>query len=115
MRKYYLYISLLTLSCTTELQTVSEPNDIIPRDTFVILLKDLTVLEYHIQTKYPTIQQSYKTVNKSSKIIFDKYNIDTARFNSSMTYYVSKQKVMVEIQSQIIDSVNRELTELTTK
>jgi len=115
MRKYYLYISLLTLSCTTELQTVSEPKDVIPKDTFVMLLKDLTVLESHIQSKYPTIQQSYKTVNKSSKIIFDKYNIDTARFNSSMTYYVSKQKVMVEIQSQIIDSVNRELTELTSK
>lgn len=115
MRRIYLFTALLTFSCTTELQTVSEPKNIIPKDTFVMLLKDLTVLESHIQTKYPTIQQSYKTVNKSSKLIFDKYNIDTARFNSSMTYYVSKQKVMVEIQSQIIDSVNRELTELSSK
>lgn len=115
MKKVYFFAVIFTFSCSTELQSVSEPKNIISKDTFVMLLKDLTVLESHIQLKYPTIQQSHKTVNKSSKLIFEKYNIDTARFNSSMTYYVSKQKLMVEIQSQIIDSVNRELTELTSK
>ncbi len=115
MRKYFLIISLLTFSCTTELKIASEPENLIPRDTFVMILKDLTVLESHIQLKYPTIQQSYKTINKSSLIVFKKYNIDTARFNNSMTYYISRQKDMVSIQSQIIDSVNRELTELNSK
>ena len=115
MRKYFLIIALFIFGCTTELKTAREPQNLIPRDTFIMLLKDLTVLESHIQLKYPTIQQSYKTINKSSAIVFKKYNIDTARFNNSMTYYISKQKDMIAIQSQIIDSVNRELTELNSK
>ena len=115
MKKVYFFAVLFTFSCTTKLQTVSEAKNVIPKDTFVMILKDLTVLESHIQLKYPTIQQSYQTVNKSSKLVFEKYNVDTARFNSSMTYYISNQKVMVEIQNQIIDSVNREFTELSSK
>ena len=37
MRRISLFTALLTFSCTTELQTVSEPNDIIPRDAYICM------------------------------------------------------------------------------
>jgi hypothetical protein len=114
MNKLFI-IGLIAFSCTSEFNSKNKSQNIIPKDTMVMVLKDLSILESHIKTKYPQIQQSYKTVTKSSEIVLKKYNLDTARFNSAMNYYVPRQKEMQEIYSQILDSVNRELTELTIK
>ena len=110
-----LIILLLAFSCTSKENSGDKPENIIPKDTMVMVLKDLYILESHIKTKYPQIQQSFKTVTKSSEIILKKYNLDTARFNSSMEYFIPRQKEMQEINSQILESINRELTELTIK
>ena len=108
-------IGLIAFSCSSEYSSGDKSENIVPKDSMVMALKDLSILESHIKTKYPQIQQSFKTVTKSSEFILKKYNLDTARFNSSMNYYITHQKEMQEIYSQILDSVNRELTELTIK
>ncbi len=114
MNKIFI-IGLIAISCTSEDNSVDNTENIIPKDTMVMVIKDLSIIESHIKTKYPQIQQSFKTVTKSSEIILKKYNLDTARFNTSMNYYIPRQKEMQEINSQILDSINRELTELTIK
>ncbi len=115
MKAIFLLLILFSLSCSSEVKRSAEPKNLIPRDTFVLVLKDLTKLESYIKQKYPTIQQSHLTSIKSSLKIFDKYNIDSSRFNKAMNYYSSRQLEMQDIYSEIIDSVNRELTELTAK
>jgi hypothetical protein len=116
MKIYILGFLLLALfSCSEELKRVREPKNLIPKDTMIMALKDLTILESHIKLKYPQVQQFYKTMDKSGAVIFNKYHLDSTRFNASMDYYSSRQAEMQDIYSQILDSVNRELTELSSK
>ena len=107
--------SIALFSCSEGIQRVEMPEQLIPKDTMVLIIKDLSILESHVKNKFPDINQNYKSLRKSGKLILDKYNMDTTRFNSSMDYYGSRQREMQGIYSQVLDSVNRELTELTAK
>lgn len=111
----YLSLFFIIISCSSEVQRVAEPDDLIPKDTMVLVLKDLMVLESHVKNKFPMVNQNYKLMRKSGDLIFKKYDIDTARFDASMDYYGSRQEEMQEINSLILDKVNRELTELSAK
>lgn len=117
MKKLLYFSFLLTtiFSCTEEIKRLPKPDNLITRDTMVMVLKDLSILEAHVKSKFPLVSQNYKTLKKSGQIILNKYNLDTTRLNSSISYYGSHQKEMQSIYSQVLDSVNRELTELSAK
>jgi len=115
MKKIIGLVFLILTSCVSELKKTAKPSNLIPKDSIIMVLKDLTILESHVRIKNPAVQQSYKTIKKSSQLIFNKYHIDSSRFTKSMNYYFSRQKEMEGIYSQILDSVNREITELSAK
>ena len=81
----------------------------------LMVLKDLSILESHVKSQFPQVNQNYKTLRKSGQIVLKKYNLDTTRLNSSISYYGSRQKEMQSINSQVLDSINREITELQSK
>lgn len=112
---FIFFLFLLLISCSEEIHRTPKPDNLIPVDTMVMVLRDLSVLESHIKNKYPQISQNYITMRKSGNILLKKYGLDTNRLDASMDYYGARQKEMQEIYSQVLDSVNRELTELTAK
>jgi hypothetical protein len=109
------FLILLITSCDEKITRGVMPHNLIPKDTMVLVLKDLSILEAHAKLKDPNVLSNYKTMRKSGKIILDKFHLDTARFDQSMKYYSARQKVMQGLFSQVLDSVNRELTEMQTK
>ena len=115
MNKIIIIFIVFLASCKEGLKSVPKPKNLISKDTMVMVLKDLSVLEAHIKLKYPRINENYKTIEKSGNNILKNYHLDTSRFDASMKYYGSNQAEMQEIYSQIIDSVNREHTELSKK
>lgn len=75
---------LLLFSCSTNHQ-IEKPNDLIPKDTMVALLLDMTLV---------ASSKNNKNKNKQSKVnymplIFEKYAIDSLRFYHSNNYYTS--------------------------
>jgi len=103
-------ISAIIFSCSIEINRPSKPAGLIPKDTMILLLKDLSIIETHINQKQPIINFHAISMRKSGLVILDKYNVDTLRFSNSYDYYAGNQKAMEAINSAIIDSVNRELT-----
>ena len=112
---FLICLILFITSCSEGIQRVKMTDELIQKDTMVMVIKDLSIIEAHIKNKFPPINQSFKSLQKSGQLILEKYNVDTTRFNASMDYYGSIQKMMQYIYSQVLDSVNRELTELTAK
>ncbi len=111
----FLFITVTIFGCSSEVNRFPQPENLIPKDTMVMVLKDLSILEAHIRNKYPQVTQNYQIMRKSGDLIFKKYHLDTTRFNASLNYYGSRQEEMQAINSQILDSVNREITELSVK
>lgn len=116
MNKIYFFALLLVcIGCSSEVKRIAAPDELIPKDTMVMVLKDLMVLESHVKLKFPSVNQHYKIMRKSGDLILKKYHMDSARFDASLDYYGSRQDVMQEINSLILDEVNQEVTKLSDK
>jgi hypothetical protein len=104
----YCVLFFLTAACSDGMSGISKPNDLIPRDSMVKILKEMSLLESHIQAKYIHVARFQETMKRSGKKLLDTYGISHDRFNRSMDYYGSQQEEMKSIYAEILDSLNSE-------
>jgi hypothetical protein len=101
-----LFMMIIGLSaCQSEPYALNEPSDVIPKDTMVMVLKELTLMESHLQTKYVQLSNYYKSLKLSGDVILDKYELSSRRLERSMVYYGSKQHEMQEMYTSILDTL----------
>ena len=101
------FFLLFFASCRDEIAGKSKPDGLVPKDTMVMLLKDLTLLESHVQVKYQQVSVFKETMRASGNEILKRYQMNESRFERSIDYYMSRQTEMQEIYSQVLDSLNR--------
>lgn len=107
IKKYsLLFISSSILgSCSYQLDEVAPPNDLIPQDSFQMVLLDMMLLEGYVKTKHNNVHDFYQIILKSADPIFDKYEIDSSRYARSMDYYSHHQSVLKEMYEVVQDSI----------
>jgi hypothetical protein len=106
MRLNLLLVLLILISCTDNHVLVSEPKNLVPEDTMVMVIRDLTLIESHIQMKYEGVSVFKELMERSGEHILANYNMSTERFESSINYYGSRQEMMQQIYSRVLDSLN---------
>lgn len=102
-------------SCTSGLMDTKAPDNLIPKDKMIMVMKELVKLESHIQSTYPSVAEYNKTMINSSQFLLKKMNITEEDFQASMDYYGTHQREMKEIYNQVLDELNSELGELQSK
>jgi len=106
--KFLFFLSIcLLFSCRDEVSGFNSKDNLIPRDTLVMVLKEMTLLESHVQSKYIQVNRYHKTMKKSGDLILKNYHISPSRYEESMDYYGSHQEEMQSIYAQVLDSLNR--------
>jgi hypothetical protein len=112
--KAILVLSLLGLilisSCADTLTKTKAPADLIAKDTFVSALRDLYTLEGYFQNQFVQMNEHQPTIKKSGDALLAKYAISHDRFQRSLEFYAADQESMLEINNQILDSLNLELS-----
>jgi hypothetical protein len=109
--KFFAQLFLFTFilaSCNYELDNIDPPDNLIPKDTFALILKDLMLLESQVKVKNSNVHTFYQWMPSSANVVFKQHKTDSARFNSSMRYYSSKQSLMSDIYIAIQDEVEQE-------
>lgn len=96
---------LLGSRCTYKLEGATAPKDLIPKDTFTMVLHDIMIVEAYYKMNNPEVRSFYKTLPPAMDSIFNKYNVDSLRYAESMDYYSSEQKELLEIYNSIQDSL----------
>ena len=101
---FYICIGLFIVSCTSN--TIYEkPEDLIPKDSMVSLLTDMYVASSakNQKNKFLKREKNYMI------LVYEKYKIDSTRFDASNTYYTSKVDEYAEILKKVkgnIDSLD---------
>lgn len=103
----------LCYACEDQLAPISKPGDLIPRDTMVMCLKEISLIESYIQAKYVHVSRFQKIMMLSGDKILKKYNLTHKRFEESMNYYGSRQDEMSSIYTQVLDSLNKDASMLS--
>lgn len=81
----------------------------------VLIIKDLSKLEAHVQQKYARVDKFYKTMNRSGDQLLKKYKVTAKQFERSMEFYASDQDEMREMYLEALDLLNEELGAIQQK
>ena len=101
MKKLSFLLLFIFLGSCTSNTIFEKPKDLIPRDTMSLLMQDMMIAS---SSKF------VKNINKQTKInymgfVYDKYQIDSARFQRSNYYYTSK----IDLYEEIITDAKAQL------
>jgi cysteinyl-tRNA synthetase len=95
-----LFIFIFFLSCTSN--TIFEkPKDLIPRDTMSLLLQEMMIAS---SAKFIKNKKQQKNINYMP-FVYDKFKIDSTRFDISNYYYMSK----IDIYQEILENAKNSL------
>ena len=98
MKKILLFIviSSFFLSCTSN-TIYDKPKDLIPKDSMVLLLQDLYIAAAAKNVKNKNLERKISY----APFVYDKYKIDSARFQRSNFYYTSK----IDLYRPMLDNI----------
>ena len=105
MKKPIIFFGLATILVACDSNTIyKKPEDLIPKDTMVMLLKDLYVA---------TASRGVTNVNQQRKIsytnlVYESYKIDSLRFKTSNLYYISKVDEYKPIIDEVLELLEKE-------
>src|SRR5690554_1175168 len=94
---------ILHFSCSYQLKENEAPDDLIPKDTFTLVLQEVMIVESYFKSQEANVNSFYQTLPAAMHPIFEKYNIDSSRYVKSMNYYTTQQEFLIEIYNEIQD------------
>jgi len=103
------FLLTFLFSCTSN-TIFKKPKDLIPKDTMENLILEMTIAS---SAKYSNNKNLERNINYMP-LVFDKYQIDSARFERSNVYYTSKiddYKKMLENVSLRLETIKKEFTD----
>ena len=97
-----LSVIFLLVGCTSN--TIFEkPKDLIPRDSMVILIQEMMIAS---SAKFVNNLNAERDIQYMA-FIYEKYKIDSARFNRSNTYYISTIDEYIKLFQEVRDSLEK--------
>lgn len=103
---------LFLIGCSSEIERRPEPENLIPKDKMIVVVREMVKLESHIQAKYTQVSTYNKVMVRSGDSLLQTFNLTKEKFESSLDYYGSRQELMEEIYTQALEDLNKELGEL---
>lgn len=100
--KFFL-LCLVVVSCVEKL--IEKPDNLIPRDKMVAVLKDMAILNAARTTNTLVLKENGI---EPTQYLFDKYNIDSTIFVESDRYYASLPLEYVSMYEEIEASLTKE-------
>jgi hypothetical protein len=97
----YIFLFILLVSCTSN--TIFEkPKDLIPKDTMSLLLQEMII---STSAKFIKNKNNQKNINYMP-FVYERFRIDSTRFESSNYYYMSTIDLYQEILENAKASIN---------
>ncbi len=96
-RAIILFISILIISACTSNTIYKKPDDLIPKKQMVNLLVDMYLANAASGIKNKNLE---KKINYMP-LIYEKYGIDSLRFQRSNTYYISRADLYESIYKKV--------------
>lgn len=107
MRRLFVLILMLA-SCSGNLDVAEKPANLLTESQMEDVLRDLMILEGHINQKYETVNRYHKIMSKSGKVLLAKKNITAKQYEESFIYYNANPEKMERILDNVFDGFQKE-------
>ena len=99
----FILLVLALSSCKSDKQV---PDNILPKDKMVLLIRDLHLVEAYINANFTYSDSSKFLFKNLEDSIFKAHQTSPVAFDSSMAYYQRNIKDMDEIYAVVVDSLS---------
>ena len=98
---YFLCIAIGIASCTSQPKADKAPSDLIPRDSFIVILTEVRLLEGAYSTSYERVDTSEFTIASYFQRLFREHNITREQYLNSYNYYSKNLDDLPAIESEV--------------
>lgn len=98
-------LSALLLILSSCMEKDAKPDQLIPVEKMKMILTDIHYADAYAYQEFRA-DSIYRAAAGMYLEIFEKYNVDTAVFNQSFTYYVQHPELLDKMYEAMIDSLN---------
>lgn len=117
MKTFYLILLIFAFSsCGNDndeiVERLPEPENFIPRQEMTQVLLEMYKLEGLVQSRYGSVDKYHIVMLKSGDSLLKTMGITPKQYRESLLYYGSRQRLMQEINDDVLDELTRELGEL---
>ena len=101
-------IALCAISCTSKKPTNALESDyIIQKDSFISILADVQIIEAGLRKEAVSSEKLKQLSNQYYQFLFEQYNIDKQRFDSSLNYYKMNLDEFESLYKEVIKTLEK--------
>lgn len=108
----FLIFILLSSSCSLEQKEISIPDNVISKDSMVLILADVHIQEAMINQYSQEGRLMKMNPAKQYQLIFDKYHISKERYDSSYQFYLDNPSLLNKIYENVVIELTKKQTEI---
>lgn len=108
----YIVFILAMVGCTDHIPPLPKPDNCISKQDMTEVLKEIMLVESHVQIKYIQLPKYYEMMAKTGDSILKSRGFTEEQFKNSLDYYGSKQEEMIEIYNDVISKLQQEKAKL---
>lgn len=106
--KYLIIILPILFACAEKSSFEQKPDDLMTEVQMKEVLKEMILIESHLQATQPSIESVQKAMQLNGKEILANHKIGAEQFEKSMEYYSAHQEELSKIYEKIIDELKVE-------
>lgn len=106
---------LTLIACSSEIDRVEAPQKLIPENKMILVMKEMIKLESHLQQKYKNVTKYHKVMLNSGDSLLQTFGFTRKQYDESMSYYSSRQDLMISMNEKVNDALTKEKAELLKK
>lgn len=106
---------ILIASCSRSIDRVPKPKNLIPKDKMVKVIKEMMILESHVQSNHGQVSVYYKVMQRSGDSLLATFDLDRKTYEASVDYYGSRQDEIQAIYSEALEQMNEDLGKLESQ
>ncbi len=103
-----IFIIPLFFACSEVSSYEDKPEGLLTDIQMKSVLKEMILVESHLQANLPTIDLVQKSMKLNGKAILEKHKVTELQFEQSMDYYFAHQEELSKIYETIIDELKLE-------
>lgn len=94
-------VGLVMAGCLGRNTEEQAPSGLIPRDTFVVILTEVRLLEGAYSTSYERVDTSEYTINAYYNRIFSDHGVTDKQYLDTYDYYSRNMEELLEIEGDV--------------
>jgi len=103
----FVFLMIVFLSACAEKEAMVYPSDLMERETFVMVMSELYIIESIYNHKISTDQAKHEDMDAFYKEVFDRFEITYSDYEKALTWHKEHPEELSKVYDEVIEELDR--------